>query len=304
MTSAEVKAALRRRHPAAAQGSMVGEWTCLEEWDNIDLVALSAWGQAAVVGYEVKVSRSDYRQELLAPAKRAGAVEICTEFYFAVPAALLKAEEVAFEEPEWQPGDFTRSRCPGVPVFGPKVRCPRFVDRDRVDHRYGGPCKGVGYVGTYKVGNWRRKGPFRLPLPQPLTLVEDPPDYMVSRWVGGERVFLEGEERQKALADWHHSSLVESERTTLCPTCGGRGYLKRSRVEEEAPTLWVPRDVGLVEITGAGCRVVKPSPKRPKAPGLVAGADRKTVAQLVRWASNRPDPRHMQSATLAEALAA
>jgi hypothetical protein len=98
---------------------MAGQWVCIEEWREVDLLALSAWSDAAVIGYEVKVSRSDLRQELLRPRKRTEAVAMCTEFYFAVPKGLLKADELAYEEPEWSPT--TSSAC-AVPASTPSAR--------------------------------------------------------------------------------------------------------------------------------------------------------------------------------------
>ena len=92
MTAAQIKDALRRRHPALSPGqTMVGEWTCLAEFHDIALLAFSAWSsrQFRRVGYEVKISRRDYRRELLKPYKRVGAVAFCHEFYFAVPVGLL-----------------------------------------------------------------------------------------------------------------------------------------------------------------------------------------------------------------------
>jgi hypothetical protein len=278
VTAAEVKAALRRRHPGEPNGAMVGQWTCIEEWANIDLVALNAWAKADVIGYEVKVSRSDYRAELLKPHKRAHAVAMCTEFYFAVPHGLLTAEELAFEEPEWEPEDWERMRCPGMPTFGPpdefELRRATRAQRDLLDvpHRYGGQCRGRGRR------NGRERGPFTVRLPVPYARI-DTSTHTNPGWA------------------WY--GVEEAERAVRCPTCAGKGYVDRSRVEAESPTLWVPRDVGLIEITARGCRVTRKSPRRPDAPGLIPvnsgstpKAGRQAVAQLVRWTSNRPDPRH------------
>ena len=122
MTAREVKEALRARHPATAEG-MPGPWTCIEEWMNIDLLAVAAWASVrpypryARVGYEVKISRSDYKRELAKPYKRAAAVAFCHEFYFAVPHGLLKPLEVTWREP-WGFANagppFERERCPGA----------------------------------------------------------------------------------------------------------------------------------------------------------------------------------------------
>jgi hypothetical protein len=123
MNAAEVKEALRGRHPAIDPLGGPGPWTCIEEWLRIDLLAVCAWASArpwpryARVGYEVKVSRADYRRELARPGKRAAQVAFCHEFYFAVPHGLLKPAEIQWTPPwgfdqEQQP--FERARCPGA----------------------------------------------------------------------------------------------------------------------------------------------------------------------------------------------
>lgn len=117
-TAAEVKDKLRGRHPATqAMGvrQIPGPWTCIEEWDGVDLLAFGCHGPRHRIGYEVKVSRSDYRSELDRPDKRAPAVAACHRFYFAVPRGLLKPEEIdateaqltlgASGKPLWVPED-------------------------------------------------------------------------------------------------------------------------------------------------------------------------------------------------------
>jgi hypothetical protein len=246
-TAEDVKAALRRRHPGNDNGAMVGQWTCIEEWLGIDLLALNAWSKADVIGYEVKISRSDLRRELLKPHKRADALSRTTEFYFAVPAGLLTDDEIAYEEPEWEPDDFNRTECPGVPPFGQK-------HARHLSAPYGGRCRRApSYDREYNRG----QRVVRVPLPDIAMENTYPPH-----------------------RDAH----------AVCWTCEGKGYLEKSRVEREAPTCWVPRDVGLVTISQRGCRVVKPSPKR-KDPKPIA-TTRKHLNDLVRWVSHRPDPRH------------
>lgn len=229
-----VKDALRRRHSAEQyMGSRLiqGAWTCIEEYRGIDLLAFSAHSSPASgkvegvnyprVGYEVKISRSDYRRELLQPDKRMRNVEWCNAFYFAVPRGLLTADEIAFEEPEVGFDAFAREACqePG--------------------------CR-KGKVEALLVG----------PLP---------------KWRGEWR----------PLVDYR------------CTNCGGRGWTARSLVEREWPTLWVPRDVGLIEVDGRGCRVTRRSPVRKDVPGIDAGFH---LADLIRWVSVRPDPRHVHLA--------
>lgn len=252
MTARQVKDALRGRHPASSQG-MPGEWTCLEEWSNIDFLAWSAWRGARRIGYEVKVSRSDYRRELLRPHKRTAALGICHEFYFAVPKGLLTKDELAYEESLWDDGDFERERCP--------AKCFK-----------AGRYSNYGYDSPYRprVGTVE---PDRVPIP-----------------------LVMHEYRYASMTDEQYAAQA-AERLHLygwtdraCRRCNGKGYVKGSRVEREAPTLWIPGDVGLVEITAAGCRVVRKAPKnRPRE------LTSYEVGQLVRWVSIRPDPRHHTS---------
>lgn len=74
----------------------------------------------------------------------------------------------------------------------------------------------------------------------------------------------------------------------VCPTCDGKGRVSEPRVLVEAPTLWVPRDVGLVTVNGRGTRLVKKAPHRKEVPALSP----RELGQLIRWVSMRPDPRH------------
>lgn len=90
-------------------------------------------------------------------------------------------------------------------------------------------------------------------------------------------------------------------KTACCVVCRGYGRVGKTRVELEAPVLWIPPDVGLVEVDGRRVTVVKRAPKR-KAPRLLTGVDepdegknrvaRHSLSQLVRWSSHYGDPRH------------
>jgi hypothetical protein len=220
----EIKAALYSRHPGHG-GKFPGPWTVTEEYRGIDLLAVSAWASAgsyARVGYEVKVSRSDMRGELLRPGKRYLNVQWCNEFYFAVPSGLYRPEELEFEEPEWGPGDFHGPRCPG-------------------------------FAGVQCMPWGRGRKTHRVRVARPTT------------------------------------SRYDLTQVVTCPTCGGKGSTGPSRVEEEAPTLWVPRDVGLVVVSeGGGSRCLKRALRRKEVPAPGAAE----LGQLVRWVSMRPDPRH------------
>jgi hypothetical protein len=232
MDARAVKSRLYSRHPGSSE-QMPGPWTVIEEFRCIDLLAFSAWSSAqqfARVGYEVKISRSDLRRELLKPHKRTCNVEWCNEFYFAVPAGLLTPEEIAYEQPEWEPEDFNRTPC-------------RYSHRGADSPAWNddlGPCN-KGKRETLLIGPLRK-------------------------W------------------DHHYRPRVHVQ----CDGCGGKGYAERSRVEQEAPTLWIPPDVGLVIVDGRGTRVVKKAPRRREVPMLSAGE----LGQLVRFVSMRPDARH------------
>lgn len=255
MNAAAVKAALRRRHPAFTDG-IPGPWTCLDEWANIDLLAVSAWATCrpfpryARVGYEVKVSRSDFRRELGNPGKRLRAVACCHEFYLAVPEGLMKDEELAWVPPPGftdEVSPFDGLSCPGT---------------------HGAACT----AGSVKFG------------------VRDPRDDATRRrshyWGGDTGVYL---------LDFKYAY------SGPCPTCRGTGNIADSPASRAgAPYLWVPEDVGLVTVnpdTGKTTTVRK-APRRIGDPAPLVTSVKQT-ADLIRWASTRPDPRHAAGPTAA-----
>lgn len=263
MTAREVKEALRGRHAATDDRGFLGPWTCLEEFAQIDFLAFSAWSsrKPPIVGYEVKVSRGDYRRELLKPSKRARAVAGCWEFYMATPAGLLKPEEKAWHEPEHfsDGGAFIRERC----SERPRCRKP-----ERHEHGMSG-TEGVDMRLTGRVEC------IEVAFGEGACWIKD-------TWKGkrGEEIDLD-DRRQRFQVGLH----VNVWRP--CRTCEGRGYLRKSVVEEEAPTLWVPRDVGLVEVRAEGrVHTVR------KAPRSEPTRELGPIGAMVRWASFRPDPRH------------
>lgn len=104
MTAKQVKACLKLRHPGP-------EWLWAEEFNlcpgyyhqdpqgkgrRIDGLAFNCWPSRGhlMVGYEVKVSRGDFLQELKDPTKRKIAVEFLDRFYFAAPAGMIKVSEL------------------------------------------------------------------------------------------------------------------------------------------------------------------------------------------------------------------
>ena len=243
ISAVNLKNRLYSRHPGSA-GQMPGPWTCVEEWRGIDLLAFSAWQSAdryARIGYEVKISRSDLRRELLRPSKRTRNVEWCNEFYLALPAGLLTEDEIAFVQPEWTPHDFARVPC-------------RYSHRGDVTpgwNEYPGPCH-KGKRDALFIGPLRSGRAYRNTV------------------------------------------------AVTCDGCGGKGYAERSLAEREAPTCWVPPDVGLILVDGRGTRLVKKSPRRKDVPMLSAGE----LGQLVRFVSMRPDARHHPRASAVAEVAA
>jgi len=246
MTAKEVKDALRKRHSAVSQGygvpPILDAWTVIEEWEEIDLLAFSAHrhpqgarsrkSDYPRVGYEVKVSRSDFRRELLRPGKRLKARNMCHEFYFATPKGLLTDEEKAFVQPEeWGWSAFQRQPCSGEDTCFPAKH---------VVYNY----KERGFKGTTRIV----------------------PD---------------------ALEGW-----------VVCPHCQGKGYSEVSQAEQEAPTLWIPPDTGLIEVDENRSVVVRPSPVRTPLP-----LTDQQVHDLIRWISVRPDPRHYGVAEAQRAFA-
>lgn len=94
LTTPQVLQALERHHPDDQ-----GEWVFLREALGIDALAISCWAGRRRpafprVGYEVKVSRSDWLRELKQPGKREFAMSICDRFFFAAPWGLIKLDEV------------------------------------------------------------------------------------------------------------------------------------------------------------------------------------------------------------------
>lgn len=91
MTADEIIRALRPAHP-----DLQGKWACYAEFQRIDFFAMACWPSLKFerVGYEIKVSRADFRTEMRKPGKRLNALALCNRFYFAVPAGMVTPAEV------------------------------------------------------------------------------------------------------------------------------------------------------------------------------------------------------------------
>lgn len=243
LTARQVIDAVRGRH-SAAPPPMPAEWTVLEEYRNVDVLAWSAWGSGERIGYEVKVSRGDMRRELLDPSKTQLTMRFCHRVYFAVPAGLLTKDELAWKPPKWEREDFERPRCTNEACRLSRYRIGRRAPR--ASRLKGDYEAATVYLGTVTVTGTDVRG--------------------------GTYTF-------------------EGEVTACCVACRGTGATGPSRVEREAPTLWVPAGTGLVEVHESGVtRVRRPAP--PRAGVESPAPTDHALGQLVRFASMRPDPRH------------
>lgn len=60
---------------------------------RIDVLAI-AQSAHEVIGFEIKISRQDFKNELRDPDKREAVMRHCTQFYFVVPENLIHAREI------------------------------------------------------------------------------------------------------------------------------------------------------------------------------------------------------------------
>lgn len=97
--------------PERTEGRIIGllseryegpEWEFIPHFHSFrhdrtaDAIAINTWRSKGChrVGFEVKISRADYKHELEQPEKRKWLEEFCHQFYFVVPAGLVKVDEV------------------------------------------------------------------------------------------------------------------------------------------------------------------------------------------------------------------
>jgi hypothetical protein len=264
LDSTDLVDALRRHHPAYSGPSGM-QWVCLAEWARIDLLAIECWRQARVIGYEVKISRSDMRAELLAPTKRMEAVARTTQFYFATPAGMLTPDEIEFVEPDdWTLDDYVRQPCTNT------------------------DCHAKHYINGR---GWMKRSA--------------KPRGSLKRGTDAEGVTVDlGQEYDRVVDDHGVTRSHYYQRKACCTVCRGYGRLGQSRVEREAPTLWVPSDCGLVEVSRQGVVEVKRAPTRKTPKPIVGGVAepdehrnrvaRQSLALLARHASAYQDPRHRE----------
>ena len=97
------------------------------------------------------------------------------------------------------------------------------------------------------------------------------------------RTELRNPHKRERAVGWTHAFYFVVPAGLLAPE-------ERSRREPwpDDPKLWVPADVGLIEVRSNGCSVVHQSPVRKVPVALTAGE----FGKLVRFVSSHPDPRH------------
>lgn len=107
ITTAQALDSLTRRHTECSVNGRE-DWLVIRELrtgtgygrdseQRIDLFAMQYTGQHITVGYELKLSRSDWLRELKKPRKRALAMRFTRQFYFAAPRGVIKLDEVPYD---------------------------------------------------------------------------------------------------------------------------------------------------------------------------------------------------------------
>lgn len=98
MTSADIRAALRARFtsPEWAIFFEVGDGTGAQHRRWADAVAMNLWPSRglSINGFEIKVSRSDWRSELKNPAKSEPVQRYCDYWWIVAPAGIVPKEEL------------------------------------------------------------------------------------------------------------------------------------------------------------------------------------------------------------------
>lgn len=103
----EIHDALKKRY-CPPQWVYAKEFSMLTGWEYmtglgrfVDGVAFNLWPSGknghVIIAFEIKVSRSDFRNELKDPKKREAAVKLADEFYFVTPKGMLRPEEIPHE---------------------------------------------------------------------------------------------------------------------------------------------------------------------------------------------------------------
>ena len=73
-------------------------WIFLEEvglgYSRIDAIAFNCWGKNEKKAFEIKVSRTDFLQELREPSKREQVIQYVNKYYFVMPRGIASKSEI------------------------------------------------------------------------------------------------------------------------------------------------------------------------------------------------------------------
>jgi hypothetical protein len=99
MTSDQVKALLNDKYSLGDECLIafeVNEGTGSSAGRRIDAIAMSLWPSKdyKIIGFEIKVSRADWLNELKQPEKSFPIAQFCDEFYLVAPAGVLGIDEI------------------------------------------------------------------------------------------------------------------------------------------------------------------------------------------------------------------
>lgn len=98
ITAAHIRSALRERYPATSHALMfeVGNSTGAATSRHADAVAMGLWPSRGleVEGVEIKVSRSDWKRELLDHGKADAIQRFCDRWWIAAPKGLIQPAEL------------------------------------------------------------------------------------------------------------------------------------------------------------------------------------------------------------------
>lgn len=98
VTSGHIRAALRERYPTQSSAIMfeVGNGTGHKTSRHADAVVMGLWPSRGleVEGFEIKVSRQDWLNELKNPAKAEAVAQYCDRWWIAAPAGIVKPDEL------------------------------------------------------------------------------------------------------------------------------------------------------------------------------------------------------------------
>ena len=122
IAAGDIRAALRLRHPSKEWALFfeVSDAAGLGRGRSADAVAMNLWPSRGleIHGFEIKVSRADWKRELALPEKAESVQRFCDRWWIAAPAGLIQASELP---PTWGLLEIDASGKSSVAVNAPKL---------------------------------------------------------------------------------------------------------------------------------------------------------------------------------------